>query len=288
MGEPINRAWDLIQLSIAQFIFNLPGLIVAAIVFYAIYRSARPISELVRKALLRAHRSQSVILLLTRLTRWSVIVAGFLIAAVIVLPGFNPEELISVLGVGSVAIGFAFRDIFENFLAGMLILLTEPFRIGDQIITGSYEGTIDNIEIRATTLRTYDNRRVVIPNSKLFTDSVIVNTAFPNRRSEYDVAISYKDNIEAAQQLCLEVMNSIEGVLDIPAPDTVMMEMGDSAVIFRVRWWTDSRKSEVMQIQDKVLRTIKNRLTQEGFDIPFPIRTVHFTDMTEHKAEHEG
>jgi len=183
--------------------------------------------------------------------------------------------LVSILGISSVAIGFAFNDILQNFLAGILILLTDPFKIGDQIVYENYEGTVEDIQIRATVVRTYDNRQIVIPNGELFTNSVTVNTAYKMRRSQYDVGIGYSDDIAAAQQLCLDVMREIDGVLDYPAPDTIMTEMGDSAVVFRVRWWTDPRQANVLRIQDQVLRTIKNRLTENGFDIPFPIRTVY-------------
>ena len=86
-----------------------------------------------------------------------------------------------VLGIGSVAIGFAFRDILQNFLAGILLLVTQPFRIGDQIVASNYEGTVEDIQTRATFIRTYDGRHVVVPNADLFTDTVVVNTAFEHR-----------------------------------------------------------------------------------------------------------
>ncbi|GAB5490946.1 MAG: mechanosensitive ion channel family protein [Phototrophicaceae bacterium] len=275
MPEPISNALNIMSHALAQFIASLPAILVAFIVLFIAYRIANPIASIVRSTLEKAKRSSSIQLILGRLTRWTVIILGFLLAAMIALPDFSPAELISILGVGSVAIGFAFRDILQNFLAGILILFTEPFKIGDQIIVGSYEGTVEDIQIRATLMRTYDNRRVVIPNGDLFTDSVTVNTAYAYRRSEYDVGIGYSDSIEDAQALCLDVMSRIEGVLSNPAPDTFMTEMGDSAVVFRVRWWTDPQKGQVLKVQDKVLRTIKNRLTEEGFDIPFPIRTVY-------------
>ena len=89
----------------------------------------------------------------------------------------------------------------QNFLAGILILLTEPFEINDQIVFKSFEGTVENIETRATTIRTYDGRRIVIPNAELFTNSVTVNTAFDKRRIEYDFGIGYGDDIDHAKQL---------------------------------------------------------------------------------------
>lgn len=280
MTEALNQALELLQGSFAQFVANLPGYIIALIVFIIIYRASQPISNAIRNLLKRAKRSDSLQMLIARLTRWAVVFGGLLVAATIALPGFSPTDFISLLGISSVAIGFAFRDVLENFLAGILILLTEPFKIGDQIITGDYEGTVEDIQVRATYMRTYDNRRVVIPNSKLYTDAVVVNTAFEKRRNEYAIGIGYGDDIEAAQALCLSVMQETEGVINNPAPDTIMTELGDSAVVFRVRWWTNPRQADVLAVQNRVLRRIKNRLTEEGFDIPFPIRTVYFNDET--------
>ncbi|MEX5538851.1 mechanosensitive ion channel domain-containing protein, partial [Pseudomonas syringae] len=88
---------------------------------------------------------------------------------VIAIPGFTPGQLMSALGIGSVAIGFAFKDIFQNLLSGILILLSEPFRIGDAIVCNGLEGTVEDIQIRATTLRSYDGRRLVIPNATVYT-----------------------------------------------------------------------------------------------------------------------
>jgi hypothetical protein len=139
-------------------------------------------------------------------------ILGALVGCVIVFPNFTPASLLQFLGIGSVAIGFAFRDVLQNYLAGILLLLTEPFRIGDQIRFGSYEGTVEEIQTRATLLKTYDGRRVVIPNSELFTNSVVVNTAFEVRRLEYDVGIGYGDDVERARALILEALRSVEGV----------------------------------------------------------------------------
>lgn len=274
MNEVLNRAYTQLQNGLSDFIANAPAYAIGLIAFYIIYRVSTPLSNLVKSGLERAKRSESIQLVIARLTRGAIVFGGALVGMAIALPSFQVDDFISILGIGSVAIGFAFRDILQNFLAGILILLTEPFRIGDQIIFGSYEGTVEDIQIRATLLKTYDSRRVVIPNGELFTDSVMVNTAFKKRRSQYDIGIGYDDDIEAAQELCMQVLRETEGVLDSPAPDTIVTEMGDSAVVFRVRWWTNPRQADVMRVQNRALRDMKNRLTEEGFDIPYPIRTV--------------
>lgn len=284
MQHAIDRVLELFQEGIAAFIAQLPLIIVAAVVFFLIYRASIPVDIAIRRLLRGRLRSRSVTLLIARLTRWSIVFGGFLISATIALPDFTPSELLSVLGFGGVAIGFAFRDVLQNFLAGILILLNEPFVVGDQIIFGGYEGTVEEIEVRATVLRTYDNVQVVIPNGVIYADSVVVNTAYDKRRSSYDVGIGYEDDIATAQELCLQVMRETEGVLKSPEPSTVMMEMGDSALIFRVYWWTNPRQADVLRVQDRVLRTIKNRLTEQGFNIPFPIRTVYFHNENESRV----
>src|SRR5579859_5636717 len=104
----------------------------------------------------------------------------------IVAPSFQVADLIKILGIGGVAIGFAFQNILQNFLAGLLPLWSQPFRVGDEIKIDAYEGTVEEIQTRATIVKTYDGRQVVISNSDLFTHAVIVNTALGSRRWQYD------------------------------------------------------------------------------------------------------
>src|SRR5262249_52459213 len=153
-----------------------------------------------------------------------------------------------------VAIGFAFRDLFQNFLAGILLLITAPFQIGDQIIVEQLEGTVEDIEMRATTIKTYDGRRIVIPNTDLFTNSVIVNTAFEKRRLEYVISVSYDNEIDEVKSIILEALTSLEGVLNDPPPQTLVVGLSDSSIHIRVQWWTTAhRQAEVLYLQDKVL-----------------------------------
>jgi small-conductance mechanosensitive channel len=189
---------------------------------------------------------------------------------------------VQLLGISGVAIGFAFRDILQNFLAGILILLTEPFRIDDQIVFKNFEGTVENIETRATTILTYDGRRIVIPNAELFTNSVTVNTAFDKRRTEYDFSIGYGDDIDCAKQLMLEALYSVNEVLKDPAPDVLVLELAESTVKIRVRWWiAPPRRIDDMRSRDKVICAIKKKLVENGIDLPYPTRQILFHDQTE-------
>ncbi len=126
-------------------------------------------------------------------------------------------NLVSTPGIGGVAIGFAFKDIFQNFLAGILILVTRPFRVGDQIVFKEYEGTVEDIQTRATSLKTYDGRRVIIPNGELYTNSLTVNTAFPRRRWQYDVGIGY--GLAAQDRVLTAVKRELVAAgIDLPFP----------------------------------------------------------------------
>ena len=267
---------------IDSLIVLLPNIVLALIVFALFYFAARTIKMTVRRLTRRHRQARNLGLVLGRLSQGIVILVGLFVALSIVIPSFKAGDLIQLLGISGVAIGFAFRDILQNFLAGILILLTEPFQLDDQIVFKDFEGTVENIQTRATTIRTYDGRRIVIPNSELFTNSVTVNTAFENRRLQYDIGIGYGDDIDRAKQLILEAIASVDGVLEDPAPDALVVDLAESTVNIRARWWVKPpRRADILDKQGKVLTAIKNKLTANGIDMPFPTQQILFHDQTE-------
>ncbi|RCJ20036.1 mechanosensitive ion channel protein MscS [Nostoc sp. ATCC 43529] len=282
MNAEISTAWDKIQTMINGLIALLPNIVLGLIVFIFFLFVASRIKALVKRLTRNRRSARNLGLVLGRLAQGLTILIGLFIALSIVIPTFQAGDLIQLLGISGVAIGFAFRDILQNFLAGILILLTEPFQIDDQIVFKGFEGTVENIETRATTIRTYDGRRIVIPNSELFTNSVTVNTAFDNRRLEYDVGIGYNDDIDRAKQLMLDAMHSVNEVLKDPAPDVLVMELAESTVNIRVRWWIHPpRRADDLSSRDKVITAIKKTLVANGIDLPFPTQQILFHDQTE-------
>ena len=261
-----------------SFLNLLPGIVIGILVFTLFFF----LSSLVKRAILRATHNSGYGQAVSRLARLGVLLGGLLVSMAIAFPTVNGSSILSALGVSGVAIGFAFRDILQNYFAGILLLWREPFKIGDQIVTSSnFEGTVEGIEMRATFIRTYDGRRVVIPNSSLFIDSVTVNTAFDKRRLEVDVGIGYGDDIETARRVISEVLQSTEGVLQDPSPDVLIVELADFSVVLRARYWTRSGRADELVAQDKVLTAIKKALTENGIDLPFPTQQVLFHDQTE-------
>jgi small conductance mechanosensitive channel len=250
----------------------LPNIAVALVLFLVFWFVARLIGALIRRSAKNRDRP-SLGDVAGSLVRWSLTVLGFMLAVTIVAPSLSPGDLIAGLGVSSVAIGFAFKDILQNMLAGILILLRQPFAVGDQIVVSSgHEGTVERIETRATIIKTYDGRRVVIPNTDIYTDSVVVNTAFDKRRSQYDIGVGCNDDWALSRKTMIDACASVENVLSDPSPEAIPVELGDFANVIRLRWWTAS--DQVYQALDKA-----------GIDMPYPTHVQLFHDQTD---EHDG
>lgn len=260
----------------------LPNLLGALLVFALFLIAARVVRGVIERLGRRLHKHQNAGIILGRLSQWVLILVGLLVAITILVPSFKLGTLVETLGLASVAIGFAFRDVLQNFLAGILILWTEPFDIGDQVVYKDFEGTVEEIQTRATFIRTYDGRRVVVPNSELFTSAITVNTAFEQRRVEYDVGIGVSDDIEQAKQIILSALGELESILAEPAPDVLVIELADFSVKLRVRWWIHPpRRADLLAARDVVLVRIKRALLEHGIDLPFPTTQVLFHDQTE-------
>ena len=203
METHIEPAVRKFQGYVDGFFWILPNLGVAAIVFMLFLAIAWAGKHGII-SVFRRHGRDDLGRLLGGFTKWGTVLFGGLVVATIVFPSVKPADLLATLGIGSVAIGFAFKDILQNWLSGLLILWRQPSWPGDQIVSGGHEGTVDHIEARATLIRTYDGQRGVIPNSDIYTRAVVVRTAFPTRRSEYDVGIGYGDDLAKASHVIVE------------------------------------------------------------------------------------
>ena len=278
---PLQTAWQQLMQIVQGAIELLPNILIAIVVFMIFWIVAK-FSRRLLKNLTRRKQSRNLGLVLARLSQGIIILIGAFVALAIVIPSFKPGDLVQLLGVSGVAVGFAFRDILQNFLAGILILITEPFTLEDQIIFKDFEGTVEDIQTRATIIKTYDGRRIVIPNAELFTNSVTVNTAFDKRRLQYDVGIGYGDDIEEAKQIILDVLHNTQDVLQDPPPEAIVVDLAASTINIRARWWINPpRRADALDTQDRVLTQLNNRLVAAGIDLPFPTQQILFHDQTE-------
>ncbi len=280
MGNMADLVVQKLETIVEGFFWMLPNFGFALVTF-AVFYAGGWVAKVSITRVFRYRTRTDLGDLLGGFAKWSIIAFGLLVVATIIFPSIRPADALATLGIGSIAIGFAFKDILQNWIAGLLILLRQPFRPGDQIIVGKHEGTVEHIEARATLIKTYDGRRVIIPNSAVYTDAVTVNTAFPLRRSQYDVGIGYGDDIERACGIILDAIRDIEGVAGDPPPEAFAWDLAGSTVNVRVRWWTHSKRSDVVHAQGRVILAIKKALTEAGIDLPFPTNVVLLHDQTE-------
>jgi small-conductance mechanosensitive channel len=194
--------------------------------------------------------------LLASITTAAVMGLGLLISAAIVFPSVTPSGILSTLGIGSVAIGFAFRDILQNLFAGVLIVITRPFIAGDVIATDKYEGTVERVEARATIIRTSDGRRVAIPNSILYTAPVTINTANSSRRDEFEVILAPGQEMDAVVEAISGSVAEVDGVLKSPGPEVVGQAMSGDGLHALVRWWTPTRGANRIAIHSEVVHAV--------------------------------
>jgi small-conductance mechanosensitive channel len=181
-----------------------------------------------------------------------------------------------------VAIGFAFRDVLQNLLAGVLILLTRPFIIGDQIRVGANEGTVEDVWVRATVLRTYDNQRILIPNATLFTDRITIITAYESRRLAFPITIGTSDDIAEARAIILDALRATPGVLADPAPEALVTGLGSAGTDLTARFWINPpRRRDALDALDGAIEKVKNALVERGIDLPYPTTQILFHDQTE-------
>jgi small-conductance mechanosensitive channel len=196
MRIDLSNAWKGGTRIIDMVVSLLPNAILATGIFVVFLIIASAAKSVVRRVSQHRQRRQSLGLLLGQLAQVAVVILGFLIALSIVAPSFQAGDLIKVLGVGSVAIGFAFQNILQNFLAGILILIHEPYSLGDFITINGIEGVVEDIQTRATVISTADGHRAVIPNAVLFTNPVIVRNAAYKKKSEPNET----ESVEARQE----------------------------------------------------------------------------------------
>ena len=264
---------------IGEGVKYLPSLFLALVAVIITGYVVKPVRHIAQRTANRWLKSRSLQALVVQCSVVSTWVLGGLLTCVIAFPDLRMGDLIGLLGLSSVAIGFAFQDIFKNFLAGILLLLNEPFKIGDQILVSEYEGTVEEINIRSTDIRTYKGERIVIPNAIVFTSPVEVLTDRSHRRTDLEIGLDYNTSLERARQILLTSLNEVEGILTTPAPEVDLVGFGGSSIDFAVRYWTKPQKVYVRQTQSRVVIALKKACDAADFNIPYPIRTVYHFDQ---------
>lgn len=252
---------------------QLPLIAIAGVVVLGAIVVGRLARAAVQRGLRR--RDPSLARVMGQVTQGVVLFVGILIALWVALPTVRFTDVFASLGVTGIILGFALRDIIENFVAGLLILWRQPFVIGDQIRSREHEGRVEDINLRSTVLRNYDGVRVLIPNGRVFTDAVENRTANAVIRTDVLLGIDQGASIGDARRIILDTLDRVDGVLADPPPTVLFTEIAHFTHNLRVLFWLrpPTRFSE-LETRSEVTERLNEALRRAGISFPYPTRTV--------------
>ncbi|MEP3226774.1 MAG: mechanosensitive ion channel [Parasphingorhabdus sp.] len=261
-----------------QAISLLPSLFIAGFVLVITWIIARFATRIADRLTDKTNMRASLQELVETLVRLGIWIVGLMATFTILLPGLTPSSLIAGLGFGAVAIGFAFQDIFENFMAGILIMIREKMRIGDYIECEGVEGIVESIALRETHVRRNNMELTIIPNSILFKNPVKILTDQKKRRHEIIAGVAYDTDLDIAREVILKAVASADQVNKAERIDVFACEFNASSIDFKIRWWSGSKPRAMHESRDNVIRAIKRALDDAGIEIPFPYVTHTFKE----------
>lgn len=251
---------------------RLPWLLVGLAALLVVLVIGRLVAGALNAGLRRASVDFAVRRLVVNLLRIAALSLAVLIALSIF--GIDIRGALAAIGLVGLALAFALQNILENQISGILILTRKPFVRGDLIVTNDYEGYVEDIDLRVTTLREHDGKTTLVPNADVLTSSMTNFTRRGIRRTTVDVGIDYRDHHDQATRVLHAALIGVEGVLDDPAHEVLLVGFGDSSIDLEVRFWTDADNKTVRQTRHRVISACKHALDEAGMTIPWPIRTL--------------
>ncbi len=258
----------------------IPLLLIAGAIFFAFWLLANFLSGL-QFVYVRLTNSQPLQELVRSLVRFVVLVIGIIVALDVLNATAIVGGILGAAGVAGIAVGFAFRDLIENYIASLMLSVRQPFKPNDHVLIDGHEGIVSRLTTRSTVLTTLDGNSLRLPNGQVF-KSVITNyTATPNRRFDFAVGVGYDVNLEAAQKIGIEVLESIDGVIADPGPTARVEELGDSTVTIRFYAWVDQTQRVFGSVRSRALARIKTVFDEHEIDMPEPIYNLRVAQVDE-------
>lgn len=277
-----QRLWSTLRSFQRDTISNLPSFIGALLALLATWMIARSLRRLTFVGTRRWQGDDNSKILVSRVVYGGVWVVGSIVALGVL--GLDFTTLLGTLGLTSVVIGFSLRDVLSNYFSGIILLASRPFRIGDQIVIKEFEGTVSQIELRATTLVTYDGRVVYIPNQEVFTAVITNNTVSGKRRTSVTVSISYDTDINTVKKILNDTVLKVVGVEPEPTPIVLVRELGTTTVNIEVRFWVNSQRLPFIEMTSLAAQAIKESLQQAEIKLAAipQIKVIQLTNNSNH------
>jgi small conductance mechanosensitive channel len=247
----------------------LPRLAVSLAVLVVAWMLARWATRALEQALKRRGVDRELALLLRLIARVAILAIGIILALEQVAPG-RFSSLIAGLGVVGLTIGFALQDVAKNLIAGILILLQQPFQIGETVEVADFAGVVTDISLRTTELRTYDGRYVLIPNTDVYLSSVVNLSRSIERRIEISLGLAYDADLDKVARVAIGSILELPGVLEEPAPQVAFSAFGWTTIQFTAYFWIDTHTTSTIEAQDIGIRALKSAFEEADVGAPFP------------------
>lgn len=277
-GFMYNKMINSLNAYLVSFLDALPDIIVALFIFISFFFLGKMLNSIFRKRIQHRWKDKLVSSFLAQVIKWTFYLTGFIIALDVVGFGKVAASMVAGVGVSAIIFGFAFKDIAENFLAGILIALNRPFKVGDIIEIGSKKGPVKSIDLRNTHIRTVDGRDIYIPNAIMIKDVLTNYTKDGLIRLEFIVGLDQNDDLEKARDLIISYIRKQKDILKEPKPNVLTELIGVSSVDMKVFFWFDlfkGKPEEQSQIgeplRSRVMREVKDLLLNAGFNLPSTI-----------------
>ncbi|MEJ5224181.1 MAG: mechanosensitive ion channel [Anaerolineales bacterium] len=262
------------QIALAAF---LPKLLWAVVIFVVSLYLAKLASQVTTRLLKRRKPDPGAVGILSEMVRWGIIVMGTITA----LQQFTDvTTFLAGLGILGFTVGFALQDMMKNFAAGLLLLIQRPFIVGDNISVSGFDGTVIDINLRATELRTFDGLCVIIPNSDTLNHAVTNYTRSVNRRIQVVVSVDYDTDLNKARDAVIEAIQEVPGLLKEPAPMVVFDTFAEYSINLTAYYWVDTTQIGLFAARDAGVKFIKRAFDRHGINIPYPVRTMLTTEKT--------
>jgi len=263
-------AWENVRSNAPSLIFQS---LLFAVIIYGFYKLANLVRRLVHSALRARHVRLSLLMqqMIASVARGIIIGLGILVA----LSQFNVSigPMLAGLGIVGFIVGFALQDSLSNFASGLMILFYEPFDVDDTVIAGGVRGRVSSMSLVNTTIRTFDNQSLIIPNNKIWQDVITNITDQRIRRIDMEFGVSYSDDIDQVEEILQGLMQDDPRVLKDPEPKVLVDSFGDSSVNILCRPWV--KTENYWDVRWDLNKRVKQAFDREGVVIPFPQRDVH-------------
>lgn len=275
--KTVSALTEKLQGWIEQFFIMLPNIFAALVVVFLFYIIAKFVSRFFNKILDRVSTNKQINSLLSSILYFAVICCGIFVALGILKLDKTVTSLLAGVGILGLALGFAFQDLAANFMAGILISLGRPFKIGELISSNGFLGFVREIKLRSTTIHSLEGQSIMIPNKEVFGNPLINYSALKKRRVSVAVGVSYDANLEEVRELTSEAIKKLDFVDNSQKVEVLFKEFGGSSIDLEVQFWIKlNTKLDFPNSKSEAIICIKKLYDEKGISIPFPIRTLDF------------